>query len=168
MNPQGNPLDQLKDIHLPQEVGLWPLAWGWWLLIVVIVMAVIAGVIYLVKRHRKHQAKRQTVKALVALSESSEHWPQQINSLLKRVAMVYFPTGSVEQLHSSNWVNFLLSQLPANKRERANAGFTQLQSALYQRQLEEAKFEESQRLAIEWVKHALPPSGKQIQGVDHV
>ena len=38
MNPaaiNANPLDQLRDIHLPEPISWWPLAPGWWLLIII-------------------------------------------------------------------------------------------------------------------------------------
>jgi hypothetical protein len=32
-----DPLAQLRDIQLPEPVGLWPLAWGWWALLLLVV-----------------------------------------------------------------------------------------------------------------------------------
>ena len=37
---QENPLQQLRDVHLPLEPGWWPPAPGWWLLICICIVAV--------------------------------------------------------------------------------------------------------------------------------
>ena len=45
MPATANPLDQLKDIHTPDAIGLWPPAIGWYLvLIFLIAVLVLAGV----------------------------------------------------------------------------------------------------------------------------
>ena len=64
MDPQAIPL---RGLHLPETVGWWPLAPGWWVLIVVAFIA--AGMlIRLWLRRRAHAAARR--KALRQLEES--------------------------------------------------------------------------------------------------
>ncbi len=46
------PLAQLKDIHLPEQVNNYPLSLGWWLLAIVIVTAIIF-IILRIKRSKK-------------------------------------------------------------------------------------------------------------------
>ncbi|WP_156497551.1 DUF4381 domain-containing protein, partial [Oleiphilus sp. HI0043] len=45
MNPS-SPLDQLKDIHPPVDITWWPLAFGWWALIVISVIAIALGLTF--------------------------------------------------------------------------------------------------------------------------
>lgn len=163
-----NPLEQLKDIHLPQEVGLWPLAWGWWVLIVLVLASLSYTMVWAIKRHQKRLAMRQTIKSLESLQNTNSDWPQQINSLLKRAAMVYFPTGSVEGLHSHAWVEFLVRHLPQSKQKEAKSCFTDLQNSLYSNHPIHTEFDKLQNQAVAWVKQALPPSKQQLQGVEHV
>ncbi|MGF1689002.1 DUF4381 domain-containing protein, partial [Photobacterium japonica] len=39
-NPSTTPLLPLADIHLPEAPGFWPLAWGWWGMSVIVLLAV--------------------------------------------------------------------------------------------------------------------------------
>ena len=46
MPATANPLDQLKDIHTPDAIGLWPPAIGWYLIAAFLIAAlVLVGVI---------------------------------------------------------------------------------------------------------------------------
>ena len=56
-----DPLAQLRDIHLPETVGLWPLAPGWWLLIALIIGALVTGIIYWRRRYQSNAFKRQAI-----------------------------------------------------------------------------------------------------------
>ena len=48
-----DPLAELRDIHLPEAVGYWPLAPGWWLLLVSAL--VLAGlIVWTVRRYRRN------------------------------------------------------------------------------------------------------------------
>ncbi|MDE5015036.1 DUF4381 domain-containing protein, partial [Francisella tularensis subsp. holarctica] len=43
-----NLLEQLKDIYLQEKVSQWwPLDYGWWLLLAVVILAIIVGVVFL-------------------------------------------------------------------------------------------------------------------------
>ena len=60
MKDQANALAQqigaqlpLKDIHLPPEIGIWPPAPGWWVLLI-LVLAVIGLSIWLWRRYQRH------------------------------------------------------------------------------------------------------------------
>ncbi len=52
-----NPLEQLKDIHAAPDPGIWPLAPGWWILIVLVLLA-ITGVVYAVRRYQKFRRQQ--------------------------------------------------------------------------------------------------------------
>ncbi len=106
MNP-ASPLDQLKDIHLPEAVSIWPLAWPWWALIV-IALALVAFTVY---RHKKNQWRRQ---ALLQLKNIDTHdnllGIQQCNRLLKQVAL-YRHGQSCASLSGKKWLEFLDSKV---------------------------------------------------------
>lgn len=119
MTPQ-DPLTQLQDIHLPEPVGWWPLAWGWWLLIALaLVLLALALWRWQVRRYR--QRYRREALALLAhiyhdsQSNQSEattrrHYLQQVNQLLRRTALTALPQSvqpEVAGLSGQRWLEFL-------------------------------------------------------------
>ena len=51
-----DPLSQLKDIHLPEPIGFWPPAPGWWLLFFLLCLAIYFGGKALYAAWRKRRA----------------------------------------------------------------------------------------------------------------
>ena len=52
MSNQGDPLAELRDIHLPEAVSLWPLAPGWWLLLALIAAVLGLSIAVWLRRYR--------------------------------------------------------------------------------------------------------------------
>ena len=153
-----NPLDQLKDIHLPPEIGLWPPAYGWWILAALVLGMLVASCMWLGQRHRARLAKRQALVELSAIKENEKNWPQQLNLLLKRLAITYFPQATIATLHGKVWAEFLAEQLPAKKRPAFLQQFVLLQRGLYRNELNSpANFGQSTLLIRQWIKQAVPP-----------
>jgi cbb3-type cytochrome oxidase subunit 3 len=107
------PLQNLRDIHLPEPVGFWPLAPGWYILAVVLLLLAI-GVAYLVyRRHRRGRAKRQALLLLLeyerqyAAGSEASVISAQVSKLLRRVALVYYPRARVAGLNGLPWIRFL-------------------------------------------------------------
>ena len=114
MNPAmpQDPLAQLKDIHLPDPVGQWPPALGWWLLAVVVILLMVGIIVWLWQRHRKNAYRREALAYLDALQQrAAEHDPvtvaTQLSSLLKRVAITLFGRHQTAGLNGSDWLRFL-------------------------------------------------------------
>lgn len=108
-----NPLAQLKDIHLPAPVSWWPLAPGWYLLMLLVLLLLVYLTYAAHQRYRAALAKKQ---ALVLLASYQEQYAQdanvartsaQISELLRRVALVYFPRAQVASLYGEAWLHFL-------------------------------------------------------------
>lgn len=120
--PTENPLDQLKDIHLPDQVDQFPSAPGWWLLLAIILMAV--G--YFIYRRVQYQKAIRLLKpANAELSELKALSPDvldarsiaTLSALLKRICLVYFPQLEVASLSGQNWLKFLNQQKTINSTE---------------------------------------------------
>lgn len=162
-----NPLEQLKDIHLPAEVSWWPLAFGWWCLIVLVLVALMVSIYWLVKRRKRSQAKREALAEIQSLSEQSSHWPAQMNSVLKRVAMHYFSAESVAALYGERWSQFLASHMPVDATEQFLETLMALQNAQYSID-QNLDFETAKQSIEAWISQALPPSSAAVEEAKHV
>jgi hypothetical protein len=110
VDPQAIPL---RGLHLPDAVGWWPLAPGWWLLGAL--LAVGCGM--LVRswiRRRAHAAARR--KALRQLEESRSAYAYhgnavtlgaEVSGLLRRTMLAYAPRAEVAGLTGDAWLEWL-------------------------------------------------------------
>jgi len=107
-----NPLEQLRDIHLPESVNAWELAPGWWVLIGLLVILLA----YLVYRWLKtRHAMRLLKPATQELQNIANMVPDnqaiaQLSALLKRVSLIYYPKKEIAALSGAQWVDFLNRQ----------------------------------------------------------
>lgn len=150
-----DPLAQLRDIRLPDAVGLWPLAPGWWLLIIVALGALIAGVIYLRRRHRGNAFKREAIKQLQQLDAVRERdglaYVQQLNALLKQTALTVHPRANVASLSGKQWLHYL-DQHSSGQNDFVNGAGQCLADAPYRPQLASAELQALRQLAEQWIK----------------
>jgi len=78
-------LAQLRDIRVPHEVGLWPLAPGWWMLIAVFVIALLTLASWRVLR--RYGAGYLALRELDAIpADDSRQFATELSMLLRRVA----------------------------------------------------------------------------------
>lgn len=162
-----NPLQELKDIHIPAVIDIWPPAYGWWLLVMLVTLGIGVLTIWLLNVRKIRRAKRQTLHALQRLDSSSLDCVSQLNQLLKRVAMAYFPTQNIQKMHNENWTAFLVKTLPNNKVKDFSASFASMQQSLYQPHLSEnTDFPSYQQSVQSWIKYALPPSKNMMKKLE--
>ena len=88
-----DPLSQLRDIHTPDPVSWWPLAPGWWILIVLIIAAIVALVVWLNKRSRTTSQSQWINEQLQNLAQQTASQSSLIDALhlFRRIALVYWP-----------------------------------------------------------------------------
>lgn len=154
-----NPLQDLKDIHAPISIEIWPPAYGWWLLGIVVVVGICLLTIWLVKARKVTLAKRQALKSLQQIDDANLSGLSQLNQLLKRVAMTYFPNQNVPEMHGDKWTAFLVKTLPNKQAKKVSESFELMQQTLYQAHTSEnAEFSRYSKSVETWIKHALPPS----------
>ncbi|GLX77545.1 membrane protein [Thalassotalea insulae] len=155
-----DPLSQLKDIHLPEQINNYPLAYGWWMLaLVIVVISILLVRLWLIKR-KLNKAKKQALAYLA----SEQLQPQQIIAILKWACLQYFPRQQVAALHSDKLITFFIQQLPEKSQQ---ATFTQVlrQAILHQYQApspeDTCDVEKLKNAARQWLTLALAPNKKQ-------
>jgi hypothetical protein len=110
---QGNPLDQLRDIHLPEQLDQFPIAIGWWILLAVVIFFIGYALYRLMKYKKSTRLLKPAnieIAALRNLKQVNAHAIATLSALLKRVCLVYFPHKNVASLNGEAWLNFLNQQ----------------------------------------------------------
>lgn len=110
-----NPLEQLRDIQLPEPVSWWPLAAGWWVLVAVGLVALVAGGYWVVRRHQRRYYRRLAQRELDAIFTQSDDATLQLercSELLKRVALSAYGQPAAS-LSGERWVTFLTQRAPS-------------------------------------------------------
>lgn len=109
-------LAQLADIHLPAEVSFWPPALGWWILALLLL---IAGSFATRKLHEKAERRKACQYALAELESCLERlnestgrkklirYVNDVNTVLRRVALVKFPESNPGSLVGETWIAFI-------------------------------------------------------------
>jgi hypothetical protein len=105
-------LSGLRDIHIPRPVSLWPLAMGWW----GILIFVISSVSYtLLKKHKSKPKNiwKITKPELVRIQKSYRIHRSEAQScadlsmLIRRVVLLYYPRTDIASLTGEQWLKFL-------------------------------------------------------------
>ena len=167
-----DPLAQLKDIHAPTEVSVWPLEWGWWLAIAILLIVLVILAIAAFRRYRFYQARREALASMQTINADQPDWPAKMNTLLKRTAISYFDSHRVASLHGMAWMAFLHSTLPQKHWQRYRDGLSTLSDVLYRKSSDTGDFNACQSACVGWIKHArlrsTPPPATTGSEVHHV
>lgn len=108
-----NPLSQLRDIHFPTWYGFWPIAVGWYLVMLLLLLLIMFGVHLWKKREHRVKPRREAIAKLQQLKARYERDGDgvavaiELSMLLRRAALVVFPRVDVASLHDSQWLEFL-------------------------------------------------------------
>lgn len=97
----------LRDIHLPADIGYWPLATGWWLLLAAVIVLGL-GVLLLIRFFRRHRLRRLALRQLESLQVLSDReLVIALSRLLRQAALSHFPRHEVAGLSGKDWLVFL-------------------------------------------------------------
>ena len=108
----------LRDLHLPEPIGWWPLAPGWWM-ILAIVVALLGYVLWRFYRRWQFNAPRRFALRELARYEAEflEHrnpvmLGKQVSELLRRGMLAYAPRDEVAGLTGKAWLAWLDRGMP--------------------------------------------------------
>ena len=108
----------LRDLHLPEAIGWWPLAPGWWFVLFLVATAVGYLVWRAYKRWQHNAPRRFALRQLARYErEYVEHrnpvtLARQLSELLRRVMLAYAPRDEVAGLTGENWLQWLDRGMP--------------------------------------------------------
>lgn len=106
-------LDQLKGLQLPEPIKDWPIALGWWLLLVITLLSVYSLYQLIRAYYKKNAYRKVALKQLqnifkdYAANPDTRQMLSAVNSLLKRVAIQQYPQHQCAPLHGDKWQAFL-------------------------------------------------------------
>ena len=155
---QGDPLAQMRDIHLPEPVGAWPPGPGWWALAALLLVLIAALLWWAVRRYRHNGWRRRAAREL---EEAYARWQQQgdtprylqqLNEILKRAALYQYPREMTAGLSGAAWSHFL----DAHWRSPPERSFDSLGLAdlVYRPDPRDADIETLHRLGTRWLKES--------------
>lgn len=106
-------LAKLRDIQLPEPIGWWPMAPGWYVLSVLALFCLILIAYCLNRYYANSRCKREALLLLVSYEQeyrrtgNSQQTSMKVSELLRRVALVYFPRTMIASLQDKAWLAFL-------------------------------------------------------------
>lgn len=135
-------LPEIRDIHIPEGVSLFPIAYGWW-----VILATLIGAIVLVKLILLAIRTSKRLYALKQLKNINTENPViaaiKFSELLRRVCHFKFKEASA--LYGKDWIEFLNNRTPHKISDESaklliNAPFMNIEDKLYsQKTAEELK-----------------------------
>lgn len=146
-----NPALILEAIHLPPTPSFWPVAWGWWSLLGLILFSITISLLLWKWRKRRLRAKRAAIR-LLAL-EREQITPSGAMEIVRQAVLSYYPRSRVAHLSGEEWLSFLDSQLKSPIFQSYGQEWLK---ALYQRSGVDNR-EALISQCDEWLNNALPP-----------
>ncbi|WP_339878193.1 DUF4381 domain-containing protein [Pseudidiomarina gelatinasegens] len=154
---------QLHDIVAAPAASWWPLAIGWYVVIISGAVLLVTSLFAIRRAYRARHARR------LALTQLHQHPPQSlaaVSLLLKQAALAYFPAEHVSSQSQQQWWHFLLQQLSTKQRQRFAALAESVSQASYQPAPQQQPWlSPYTEFADYWLRQALPPSRKNIQAL---
>lgn len=107
-----NPIDLsgLKDIKIPVEPSWFPLASGWWFILVIFLFVCLLTSSLALRAYFSAKAYAlRTLKNMKNAPISDIEFAKESSKLLKRIAILKFGANEVASLSDEKWAAFLLS-----------------------------------------------------------
>jgi len=102
----------LRDIHLPEPISWWPLAPGWWLLLVSALL-ILCALYLVIKIYRSRQLKRdittelERIKQQFQQTQNKSQLAKSLSILLRRASISYYPKTNIAGLTGKHWLAYL-------------------------------------------------------------
>lgn len=106
-------LQQLKDIHLPPLINMWPIAPGWIVLLVILFVTMCSSLYFWHKANKRKYtvnfalAKLEKLHQLLIDNPENINIAAEISTLLRRTALYYYRREEIAGLSGKHWLHFL-------------------------------------------------------------
>jgi hypothetical protein len=108
---QGDPLAELRGIHLPDPISWWPLAPGWWVLIIIFIGGLSWALWQLLKSYNNNLYRRQAMAQLLQIKHDLNLTSTQrlvmILETLKQAVNSAYPDQHFSSRDLAAFLNFL-------------------------------------------------------------
>ena len=94
-------LDKLHDIVVPDAVGWWPLAPGWYVIFLGLIIAATWAALRFIQNWNNNRFRREALLELETIT------PSDLPSLVKRVCLCLCQREQVASLSGEEWLRFL-------------------------------------------------------------
>mgnify|MGYP000017630726 CR=1 FL=1 len=161
-------LSQLKDIHLPPAISDFPIAYGWWISLFMIIAIVVVAIYFFIKQRKKTAIQRSALQVLkqhyedYKQDQDSQCFLQQCNSVLKRYCITHYPHAV--SLSGPNWANFLICY--SQKTRFSDELISAISEGLYQPQCQ-YNADDLYKACVSWLKNNKPFVIDSEQGIKH-
>ena len=148
MNLPATSLDRLHDLALPPAVPWWPLAPGWYVLFVLLLIIIGRLAFRTWKAWRANAYRRAALAALESAADAAA-----VAELLRRTALAIAPRTTVAGKQGAAWLDWLAAQSAEPMPEAVR---TQLTTGVYGRPDTTADLAGLRAFAASWIKHHRP------------
>lgn len=148
-----NNVPDIKDIQLPDGVSIFPIAYGWWIVLggLLFLFLFVKLIIWGIKTSKKHYALKQISQISTV---NPIHTAVQLSELLRRICIVKYPEA--RSFYGEQWLEFLKQHATAALPDNcayllANAPFMDQYSQAYSEKYGEADAEALKLFCKQWV-----------------
>jgi len=152
MTNSATSLDRLHDLALPPEVSWWPLAPGWYVLFVVVLVLALVLSYRAWKKWRANSYRRAALRELAQAGDVAA-----IAAVLRRTALAFAPRHVIAEKNGTAWIAWLAEQSPTPLPESVR---TQLTAGIYGRPAGSPNLASLHAFAESWINRHQPPSLK--------
>lgn len=126
MMPNADPLAELYDIEGLDAISWWPLAIGWWVvLLVIFLFIVVIATIYWRKRAFERSWRNSALKALSKMERnaSAQETAVSLSELIRRIAIHTYSRKACAGLEGKAWLRWLKEHDPETFNWEEKAGW---------------------------------------------
>ena len=99
-----NKLPEIRDIHIPDGVSAFPLAYGWWVLLggIIVCFLLYKFIKFILNTSKKHYSLKKLEKIT---TDNPVNTAIEVSELLRRICVVKYKQATA--FYGKDWLNFL-------------------------------------------------------------